>query len=128
MILNAYAVLCAFVAALELFFSLMVVALGISTRRKHRLANTADAVLQPWSSAAEPTEERSVLLSLLAGLLLLLTLASWPLLYLLLQSYVSEWPDVMCTVFPLGASMLLTAARDSPPSALGVKQSSPPTR
>ena len=25
-----------------------------------------------------------------------LGLASWPLLYLLLQSYVPEWPDVMC--------------------------------
>jgi hypothetical protein len=36
------------------------------------------------------------LLSLLAMWLLGLTLIAWPLLYLLLQSYVPQWPGVMC--------------------------------
>src|SRR5262249_16054841 len=39
---------------------------------------------------------RGALLFLLAFLLLGLNLAAWPLLYLLLQSYVPEWPGVMC--------------------------------
>src|SRR5262249_43023551 len=41
-------------------------------------------------------EDRCYLLFLLAGLLLLLDVLSWPLFYLLLQSYVAEWPGVMC--------------------------------
>jgi hypothetical protein len=41
-------------------------------------------------------EDRNYLLSLLALLLLALNLGSWPLLYLLLQSYVPEWHGVMC--------------------------------
>jgi hypothetical protein len=41
-------------------------------------------------------EDRNYLLSLLGLLLLGLNLVSWPLLYLLLQSYVPEWPGVMC--------------------------------
>lgn len=87
MILNAYAVLCAFVAALELFCSLLVAGLGVAAWRAAR---------RPGALTSERREERSVLLSLSAGLLLLLSLASWPLFYLLLQSYVPQWPDVMC--------------------------------
>ena len=41
-------------------------------------------------------EDRCYLLFLLGGLLLALDVVSWPLLYLLLQSYVPEWPGVMC--------------------------------
>jgi hypothetical protein len=41
-------------------------------------------------------EDRCYLAVLLAFLLVGLNLASWPLIYLLLQSYVHEWPGVMC--------------------------------
>src|SRR5262245_21841028 len=93
MILNAYAVLCAFVAALELLCSLLVASLlwGKLTARPSN-ARAGDLSDGP----VERNEDRSFLLYLSAGLLLLLGLASWPLLYLLLQSYVPEWPDVMC--------------------------------
>src|SRR3954447_3858665 len=33
---------------------------------------------------------------MMAGLLLAVNVLSWPVLYLLLQSYVPEWPGVMC--------------------------------
>ncbi len=88
MILNTYAVLLAFVAVLRLVLGLLVVAVGAAA----------------WRSAAAPVtpegrtglEDRCYLLFLLALLLVGLNLVSWPLLYLLLQSYVPEWPGVMC--------------------------------
>ena len=46
--------------------------------------------------ARKSIEDRCYLLYLLAGLLLALNVLSWPILYLLLQSYVPEWPGVMC--------------------------------
>jgi hypothetical protein len=88
MILNAYTVLDAFTSLLRLLFGLLVV---------------AQALPAWWHwNAALPSErkrfleDRSYLLFLLAILLLVLNVASWPLFYLLLQSYVSEWPGVMC--------------------------------
>src|SRR4051794_36975076 len=88
MILNAYSVLDAFVALLRLPLGLLAVALGAAAwRRWHRLAGPEDR---------KPLEDRNYLLSLLALLVLGLNLAAWPLLYLLLQSYVPEWPGVMC--------------------------------
>src|SRR5262245_51215368 len=84
MILNSYAVLAAFVAVLRLLLSLLVLGLGVAAGR----AAAPDA--------REAREGRGYLVFLLAVLLLVLNLASWPLLYLLLQSYVPEWPGVMC--------------------------------
>src|SRR5205823_6524222 len=75
MILNAYAVLCAFVAGLELVAALLVLGLGVAAWRREG---------RPAAFASERHEEQSVLLYLSAGLLLLLSVASWPLLYLLL--------------------------------------------
>jgi hypothetical protein len=87
-ILNAYAVLDAFVIFLRLVIALLVVGFGLSAWRRRRSSITSeDMSLQ---------ENRTYLLFLLAFLLLGLNLASWPLLYLLLQSYVSQWPGVMC--------------------------------
>src|SRR6266567_550145 len=95
MILNAYAVLDAFVALLRLPLGLLVVGLGAGAWRRYRrlprvLANAATP------GEREALEDRNYLLSLLALLLVGLNLASWPLLYLLLQSYVPEWPGLMC--------------------------------
>ena len=88
MILNAYAVLDAFITLLRLSLSLLVIVLGFSVWKRWRRAESAEA--------RSGTEDRGYLLFLLALLLLVLNLASWPLLYLLLESYVPEWPGVMC--------------------------------
>src|SRR5213076_326432 len=91
MILNAYAVLDAFLSLLRLGLAVLVLALGLPAWRQ-------------WARhAAVPEqrralEDRSYLLFLLAGLLLVLNVVSWPVFYLLLQSYVPEWvgEGVMC--------------------------------
>ncbi len=88
MILNAYAVLDAFLTLLRLGLGLFVLCLASLTWRAWRRRDAlADRTL--W-------EDRSYLLFLTAGLLLALNVVSWPVLYLLLQSYVPEWPGVMC--------------------------------
>jgi hypothetical protein len=90
MILNAYAVLDGFVSLFRLGLGLLVLWLGLSALRawgRHGRAPEGRKAL----------EDRCYLLFLLAGLLLWLNVASWPILYLLLQSYVPEWPaGVMC--------------------------------
>jgi len=88
MILNAYAILDGLVSLLRLGLALPVIWLAWSSWRRWRLARNA--------AERDPIEDRFYLLVLLAGLLLSLNVLSWPLLYLLLQSYVPEWPDVMC--------------------------------
>jgi hypothetical protein len=88
MILNAYAVLDFSLSLLRLILALLCVVLG----------------LLAWLRARQPLiveqrkmiEDRSYLLVLLAALLLTLNVVAWPLLYLLLQSYVPEWPGTMC--------------------------------
>jgi hypothetical protein len=89
MILNAYAVLDIFVSLLRLLLSFAVIGLGVAAVLQTRAPLTADD---------RPTaENRTYLLFLIAGLLLGLSVLSWPLLYLLLQSYVPEWGgQVMC--------------------------------
>jgi hypothetical protein len=88
MIINNYAVLIAFVAVLRLLAGTLVVVLGLRA-----FGTTLRA---PETEKRSEVENQSYLLFLLALLLLLLNLVSWPLLYLLLQSYVPEWPGVMC--------------------------------
>lgn len=82
MILNTYAVLLAFVAALRLALVGCGVAVGVAAARR--------------PAPAAEDDGRTPLLFLLAVVLIALNLASWPLLYLLLQSYVPEWSGVMC--------------------------------
>jgi hypothetical protein len=88
MILNAYAVLDAFVVGLRVLLALAVLALGVVAWRRCRsgLGTAGKSAL----------EERAYLLYLLALWLLVLGVVSWPLFYLLLQSYVPQWPGVMC--------------------------------
>jgi hypothetical protein len=88
MILNAYAVLDGFITLLRLVVALAVAGLAISGWRHSGRYDSANA--------RTLLEDRFYLLFLLAFLLLALNLASWPLLYLLLQSYVREWPGAMC--------------------------------
>ncbi len=90
MILNAYAVLDAFVCLLRLGIGVLVVGLGV-------------CALWTWFQRTGTTDDRKVLedrgylLYLLGGLLLALNVISWPIFYLLLLSYVPEWgSQVMC--------------------------------
>jgi hypothetical protein len=101
MILNSYALLDGFTTILRIILSVLVIALStIELRRWYRLA--------PDGEVQRLVEERSHLLFLVAAILLLLNVLSWPLLYLLLQSYVSQWPGVMCIygVTRIGAGSL----------------------
>jgi hypothetical protein len=88
MILNAYAVLDSFISLLRLGIGLLVLALGMSAWRAWRR--------RPAGEGRKALEDRGYLLFLLAGLLLWLNVASWPIFYLLLQSYVPQWEGVMC--------------------------------
>jgi hypothetical protein len=88
MILNAYAMLDVFVSALRFIVATVVVAQSITAWR------LIAASPSPENKAA--LEDRYYLIALLAFLLLILNVISWPLLYLLLQSYVPRWPQAMC--------------------------------
>ena len=88
MILNPYAVLALALSLLRLAVALPVVGLGVRAWRAGRVEFATDA--------RTGQEDRNYLLYLLGLLVLGLGLGSWPLLYLLLQSYVPEWPGVMC--------------------------------
>src|SRR5205823_540731 len=87
MILNTYAVLDAFLSLLRLGLGLLVLGLGLSVW-------VAWLRSAPGGENRKALEDRCYLLFLLAGLLLALNVVSWPIMYLLLQSYVPEWPGV----------------------------------
>ena len=88
MILNSYAILDASLSLLRLALALLAVGLGVTAWRtgRHLLS----------TEGRQGLEDRSYLLALVGLLTLGLNLISWPLLYLLLQSYVPQWPGVMC--------------------------------
>jgi hypothetical protein len=88
MILNSYAVLVAFVGLLRLLLGLLIFGMGAVTWSAYGRSVTPEG--------RNALEDRGYLVFLLAMLLVGLNLVSWPLLYLLLQSYVPEWPGVMC--------------------------------
>ncbi len=89
MILNVYSVLDGFVSLVRLLLAVLVLVLAAAALLAwRRYARQPDA--------RQAFEDRCYLLFLLSGLLLVLNVVSWPLLYLLLDSYVSQWPGVMC--------------------------------
>src|SRR5437016_3685004 len=88
MILNSYAVVDAFLSLLRLALALWVIGLGgFAWWASRRPVNPEQR---------KGLEDRTYLVCMLGLLLLALNLASWPVLYLLLQSYVPQWPGVMC--------------------------------
>ncbi|MGH7161994.1 MAG: hypothetical protein ACREID_00815, partial [Planctomycetota bacterium] len=87
MIFNAFSVLAAFAALLRVALGATVLFLGLRAVRAWRRRS---------ASPAGPDEERFYLLVVLTSTVVALGVASWPLLYLVLQSYVPEWPGVMC--------------------------------
>jgi hypothetical protein len=88
MILNSYAVLDAFLSLLRLGLGALVLGLGFYAWRGWRRRAIGED--------ADRQEARGHLVLLLAIVLLGLNVLSWPVFYLLLQSYVPEWPGVMC--------------------------------
>jgi hypothetical protein len=86
--LNPFGVLDAFVGLLRLLCALLLLGVGFLTWWNCRAA--------PRDESEVGSDSRFHLLFLLAFLLLGLNLASWPLFYLLLQSFVRETPGVMC--------------------------------
>jgi len=103
MILNTYAVLAAFTSVLGFLLGLLILGFGLFALRQ--------CWRQGDPEAKKAVESRSALLLLLALLLVSLNVVSWPLLYLLLQSYVPQWPGVMCIygVTQVGAGSLGTS-------------------
>lgn len=85
MIVNTYAVLDGFLTVVRLVLGLVLLVSAIAAMRAPSSLPAKDAL-----------EDRYYLLFLLAIVLLVLNVLSWPLFYLLLQSYVAQWPGVMC--------------------------------
>ncbi len=88
MIVNPYAILDALVALLRLPLGVALVALGSAAWLRTRRTT------MPEDRTA--LEDRCYLLLTLAVVVQWLNVISWPLFYLLLQSYVAEWSGVMC--------------------------------
>ncbi len=88
MILNGYTILSLFLCILRLMLSVVIVATGWSSWRLARRISQLDE--------REAVESRSYLLFLSAIVLMGINVASWPVFYALLQSYVREWPAAMC--------------------------------
>jgi len=100
MVLNGYAVLSGLLCALRLLLAVAVVVLGAAAWRYSRRGHGAEQTTS--------LENRAYLLFLSATVLIGLNVASWPVLYLFLQSSVREWPNVMCIygVTQIGAGTL----------------------
>jgi len=88
MIVNAYAVLVLLLNLLRFPAAVVVLLVGLPA------AIRCSAALR--SDERKDIEDRFYLLFMLVVFLLGLNVVSWPLLYWLLQSYVPEWPGVMC--------------------------------
>lgn len=101
--LNSYAVLDFSVAMARLAAAAIVIVVGVNTLRGRR---QPDDLHRRWLM------DRYYLLSLLGVLTLVLNLASWPLTYMVWQSYVPEWPGAMCIygIVKIGEGSLGAAA------------------
>lgn len=88
MLLNGYTVLSVFLCVTRLLIAVAVVAVGLSVRRMLKHSSGIDQ--------QQTIENRGYLLFLSASVLIALNVVSWPVLYLVLQSYVREWPAIMC--------------------------------
>ena len=98
MILNSFSVIDGFFCFIRFAVAAQVFGLAVSAWR----TASRSAALAPFASfqdgerAFESGENRGYLLFLSALTLFIISLAGWPLLYALLQSYVPQWDGVMC--------------------------------
>ena len=86
--LNPYAVFDFAAALLRLLLAVSVLILAVVSRTRLPLERSPEGI--------HAREERFYLLFSLSAVLLILNIASWPLLYLVLQSFIPDWPQVMC--------------------------------
>jgi hypothetical protein len=116
-ILNALSGLAAFAALLRAAIGLIVLFVGVRALRRWR---------SPLGPEPGTGEERFYLVFALSATLLGLAVVSWPLLYLVLQSYVPEWPGVMCIqgVTRIGAGSV--GAASSLPGLVGFLEGAKP--
>ena len=115
MILNAFSVLAGFLALLRGILAIVLLVLAVRALRRRR------------TLAPESTSERGLWLMVsLSTVLFGLCIVSWPLLYLALQSFVPEWPGVMCIqgVTQVGSNSVGPARHL--PGLLGFLQASKP--
>ncbi|HEX5135358.1 MAG TPA: hypothetical protein VFY93_00165 [Planctomycetota bacterium] len=87
MILNPFSVVAAFAAVLRVVLGLLLLLAGILALRAWRRARGRND---------GSGEGRFYLLVAASATLTILAVVSWPLLYLVLRSYVPLWPGVMC--------------------------------
>lgn len=88
MFLNGYTILSLFLCLTRLLMAAAVLLVGFSVWR---------GLSRPRGDVqTEAVENRAYLLFSTATVLIALNVASWPVLYLMLQSYVREWPQIMC--------------------------------
>jgi len=105
MITNGYSGLAAFAAILQIALGVVVVWFGIRALRQRAASNPC--------VADEADAESSYYFRFVVGLTLCgVVIAAWPLFYLVLQSYVGQWPGVMCIdgVVRIGASSANSAS------------------
>jgi len=98
-ILNPFSILAAFLALLRTALSVGVCVSGVGDLRgRHAppLAGAGGGGTPAPGAPAEGAAHHSALSLTLAAALAAVSVASWPMLYLVLQSYVPEWPGVMC--------------------------------
>ena len=86
--LNSYAVLDFFSVLLRLLLALAVLLLAVAFHRRLPFESSPERI--------KTQEERFYLLFSLSWVLVILNVVSWPLLYLVLQSFIPEWPQAMC--------------------------------
>lgn len=100
MLLNGYAVLGLFLCVARLVLAAVVLVVGLSVLRSLKHSSNTDK--------GQFLENRVSLLFLVSAVLIAMNFVSWPILYLLLQSYVQEWPAAMCIygVTQIGAGSL----------------------
>jgi hypothetical protein len=103
MVLNGYTILSIFLCLMRLILSLIVVSVAFTSWRMSRRTLTPEQT--------ETVENRSYLLFLSGTVLIGINVVSWPIMYLLLQSYVQEWPSAMCIygITQIGAGTLGTS-------------------
>ena len=98
---NAYAVLAGFLSLVQLGVGTVALLVGArlmyaSGQRSQSLDRLPSPDKTPPPDILTRREDRLYLAVVLGTLQLIVTVVGWPLLYLLLQSYVPRWPGVMC--------------------------------
>ncbi|HND51088.1 MAG TPA: hypothetical protein PLV92_01785 [Pirellulaceae bacterium] len=100
-VFNAYAVLAGFLSLVQLGVGTVALLVGArllyaSGSRSQSLGRLASPDKSPPPESLTRREDRLYLAVVLGTVQLIVTVVGWPLLYLLLQSYVPRWPGVMC--------------------------------